>query len=81
MIEKIEALLSEIEQLTVSTPEEIEMARIKYLSKKGSISSLMDGFRSVPAEQKREVGMRLNGLKQKATEKIELLKKQFKERL
>ncbi|SFS50307.1 phenylalanyl-tRNA synthetase, alpha subunit [Porphyromonadaceae bacterium NLAE-zl-C104] len=77
MIEKIEALLSEIEQLTVSTPEEIEMARIKYLSKKGSISSLMDGFRSVPAEQKREVGMRLNGLKQKATEKIELLKKQF----
>ncbi|SFL40139.1 phenylalanine--tRNA ligase subunit alpha [Proteiniphilum acetatigenes] len=77
MIEKIEALLSEIKQLTVSAPEEIETARIKYLSKKGSISSLMDDFRTVPAEQKREVGMRLNELKQKATEKIELLKKQF----
>lgn len=77
MIEKIEALLSEIKQLTVSVPEEIETARIKYLSKKGSISSLMDDFRTVPAEQKREVGMRLNELKQKATEKIELLKKQF----
>ena len=77
MIEKIETLLSEIEQLTVSAPEEVEMARIKYLSKKGSISSLMDDFRTVPPEQKREVGMRLNELKQKATEKIELLKKQF----
>ncbi len=77
MIEKIETLLSEIEQLTVSIPEEVEMARIKYLSKKGSISSLMDDFRTVPPEQKRKVGMRLNELKQKATEKIELLKKQF----
>lgn len=77
MIKKIEALLSEIEQLTVSSPEKVEAARIKYLSKKGSISSLMDDFRTVPAEQKREVGMRLNELKQKATERIELLKKQF----
>lgn len=77
MIEKIKALLSEIEQLTASVPEEVEKARIKYLSKKGSISSLMDDFRTVPSEQKREVGMRLNELKQKANEKIEGLKKQF----
>lgn len=79
MIEKIEALLSEIEQLTVSAPEKVEAARIKYLSKKGSISSLMDDFRTVSADQKREVGMRLNELKLKASEKIELLKKQFED--
>ncbi|RNC65426.1 phenylalanine--tRNA ligase subunit alpha [Proteiniphilum sp. X52] len=77
MIEKIEALLSEIKQLTVSSPEQAETARVKYLGKKGSISSLMDDFRTVPPQQKREVGMRLNELKQKATEKIELLRKQF----
>lgn len=77
MIEKIETLLSEIEQLTVSALQEVETVRIKYLSKKGTISSLMDDFRTVPSEQKREVGMRLNELKQKAAEKIELLKKQF----
>ena len=77
MIEKIEALLSEIEQLTVSTLQEVETVRIKYLSKKGSISSLMDDFRTVSSEQKREVGMRLNELKQKANEKIEFLKQQF----
>lgn len=77
MIEKIKALVSEIEQLAVSVPEEVEIARIKYLGKKGIISSLMDDFRTVLPEQKREVGMRLNELKQKATEKIELLKKEF----
>ena len=77
MIEKIEALLSEIEQLTASSLEGVEAARIKYLSKKGSVSSLMDDFRTVPAAGKREVGMRLNELKQKAVEKIESLKKQF----
>lgn len=77
MIEKIESLLSEIEQLTVSTIDELEGARIKYLSKKGIISALMDDFRTVPTEQKRELGMRVNMLKQKATEKIQLLREQF----
>ncbi len=77
MIEKIEALLSEIEQLTVSTPDELEAARIKYLSKKGIISALMDDFRTVPSDRKREIGMKLNTLKQKATEKIQTLKEQF----
>lgn len=77
MIEKIESLLSEIEQLTVSTIDELETARIKYLSKKGIISVLMDDFRTVPAEQKRDLGMRVNMLKQKATEKIQQIKDQF----
>jgi len=77
MIEKIKALLSEIEQLKATSIDELEAARIKYLSKKGIISALMDDFRTVPAEQKREMGMRVNELKQKATEKIQLLKEQF----
>lgn len=77
MIEKINALLSEIEQLTVSSPEETDALRIKYLSKKGIISALMDDFRNVPAEQKREVGMKLNVLKQTAQDKIQALKDQF----
>ncbi|MCE5206452.1 MAG: phenylalanine--tRNA ligase subunit alpha [Porphyromonadaceae bacterium] len=77
MIEKIEALLSEIAHLTVSTADELEAARIKYLSKKGIISALMDDFRNVPTEQKREMGMRVNELKQQAMEKIQMLKEQF----
>lgn len=77
MVEKIKKLLSEIERMTASSIEEVEAARIKYLAKKGFISSLMDDFRLVPPAEKREVGMRLNELKQKATDKIEQLKRQF----
>ncbi|MFY9596904.1 MAG: phenylalanine--tRNA ligase subunit alpha, partial [Dysgonamonadaceae bacterium] len=77
MIEKIKSLLSEIESLSASNLEELEALRIKYLSKKGLIHSLMDEFRNVPADQKREVGMMLNELKQKAQDKIQSLKKQF----
>ena len=77
MIEKIDALLLEIEQLTASSNDELEAIRLKYLSKKGIIPSLMDDFRNIPPEQKREVGVRINDLKQKATEKMQLLKEQF----
>lgn len=76
MLDKIQALLSEIHTVTANSNDEIEALRIKYLSKKGSISLLMDDFRNVPAEQKREVGMKLNELKQKAQEKIQSLKEQ-----
>jgi phenylalanyl-tRNA synthetase alpha chain len=77
MIEKINQLLNEIEHLSASNADEIEALRIKYLSKKGLISLLMDDFRNVPSDQKREVGMRLNELKQKVQNKIQSLKEQF----
>ena len=74
MIEKIQALRAEIEALTAANAEELEALRIKYLSKKGEISSLMNDFRSVPAEQKRELGQALNELKNFATERINTLR-------
>lgn len=37
----------------------------------------MDDFRNVPSEQKREIGVKINELKQRTTEKINLLKDQF----
>ena len=74
MIGKIEKLLSEIEALKATTTDEVEAIRIKYLSKKGEISSLMNDFRNVAAEQKREVGQKLNILKEKAQERINDLK-------
>ena len=77
MIAKIEQLLQEVEALTASNAEELEALRIKYLSKKGAINELMADFRNVPAEQKKEVGMKVNELKNKAQEKINALKEQF----
>ena len=77
MIAKIEPLLREVEALQAGNAEEVEALRIKYLSKKGAINALMADFRAVPAEQKKEVGMRLNELKTKAQEKIAALKEAF----
>jgi phenylalanyl-tRNA synthetase alpha chain len=81
MIDKINRLLAEIENLSVSKAEDIEALRIKYLSKKGEISSLMNDFRDVAAEQKRELGIRLNQLKEKAQERINELKESFENSL
>lgn len=77
MLEKINALKEEIASATASDLKGVEELRIKYLSKKGAISLLMADFRSVPAEQKREVGQKLNELKTLATEKIASLKESF----
>ena len=70
MLEKIESLLSEIDSLTAQSLDDVEQLRIKYLSKKGLISSLMADFRSVPAEAKKTVGIKINELKTKAFDKI-----------
>ena len=77
MIAKIQQLLSEVETLKANSAEELEALRIKYLSKKGVISELMADFRNVPAEQKKEVGMKLNELKQRTQERIAALKEVF----
>ena len=76
MIEKIEKLMAEIEALQAANAEEAEALRIKYLSKTGEITALMNDFRSVPAEQKKELGMRINQRKAAALDKINALKSQ-----
>ena len=77
MLDKIAQLLAEVDTLKAKSAEEVEALRIKYLSKKGEITSLMNQFRDVPAEQKKEVGMKVNQLKQKVTDKINELKEQL----
>ena len=74
MLQKIEQLMQEIAALQAKNAQEAEALRIKYLSKKGEISQLMNDFRSVPAELKKEVGMKINELKNFAQDKINALK-------
>jgi len=74
MLEKIEILKKEIEEVSVQSLEELENFRIKYLSKRGVVSILFDEFRNVPSELKKEVGMKLNLLKQSAQEKLNEIK-------
>ena len=77
MLDSIKRLKEEIGALTASDLNELESLRIKYLSKKGEITSLFNEFRNVPAEQKREVGKLLNELKDEALQKINSLKERI----
>ncbi len=74
ILEKIEALKGQIKDLHASNEEALEALRIKYLSKKGEITALFNEFKTVAPEQKRELGQKLNELKNLATEKITQLK-------
>ena len=74
MLEKINTLKEQILALTATNAEAIEALRIKYLSKKGEVSALFNDFRTVPSEQKREIGQKLNELKTLATERINALR-------
>lgn len=77
MLENIEQLIAEINGLKVQSAEQLEALRLKYLSKKGAINDLMADFRNVPNDQKREIGQKLNELKNLAQDKINSLKEAF----
>ena len=79
ILEKIAQLLEEVKNMNAQNADEVEALRLKYLSKKGEITALMADFRSVPAEQKKEVGMKINELKQTAQERINALKEQLEQ--
>ena len=76
MHNKIEQLLAEIENLVAKSKEEVEAIRVQLLGKKGSITALFDDFKQVAAEEKRELGQKLNQLKVKAAEQINRLREQ-----
>ena len=77
--EKIAQLTAEVSKLQAQTAQEVETLRIKYLSKKGALNELMADFRNVPAEMKKEVGMKINELKALAVERIAALREQLDE--
>ncbi len=74
MLDKIEKLMADVAEMHARNAEEAEKLRIKYLGRKGIINDLMEEFRSVAPERKREVGQKLNTLKQALTERINNLK-------
>lgn len=74
MKEKIEQLINTIEALDARSADELEAIRLKYLSKKGEISALFNQFRDVPNDQKREIGQRLNVLRDMAQARMSELK-------
>lgn len=77
MKEKIEQIKNDILAENLTNTTELEQFRIKYLGTKGILKALFGDLKSVPNEEKREVGQLLNGLRQVAEEKFS----QFQENL
>lgn len=78
--DNIQTLLAQVNDLKANNAEELEALRIKYLSKKGEITALFNEFRSVPNEEKRELGQLLNQLRQTTESRINELREQFEQK-
>ena len=74
MLDRIKEIHNEISSVIVDDPDQLEKFRIKYLSKKGILSLLFEDFRNIPSGQKKEVGLKLNFLKQEVQKKYNSLK-------
>src|SRR6186997_2220472 len=66
------------EQLaTVQSGDELEQFRIKYLGSNGTVKNLTNLLKEVPKEQKRDVGQRVNAVKDAVTTAFEEKKSQL----
>lgn len=77
MKDKVHHYIEEINKFTATTIEDVEAYRIKFLSKKGLIPELFTMMRDVDPAQRKEMGLFLNAVKNKAQEKFETLKNQL----
>ncbi|AQG78848.1 phenylalanine--tRNA ligase subunit alpha [Spirosoma montaniterrae] len=71
MLEKVRDIHLEIDQYDVRSKEQLEQFRLRFISRKGVITELFEGLKSVPAEDRRAVGQELNGLKNRAQERFD----------
>lgn len=77
MIDKIEKILADIKAFQADNKEALEQFRIEYLSKKGTITELFTEFKQVAPEMRKEMGMKLNELKNTIQDVIEEQQKKF----
>lgn len=67
MKDKIEKYLSEIQKTEIQDASSLESFRLKWLSRKGIIQTLMDDFKTITdIQEKKEIGKLINQLKQQA---------------
>ena len=74
MRENIDELLKRVEDFSPRTAAELEEFRIRILGRKGELNGLMEEFKSVAPEMKRELGQSINKLKNRAQERFNELK-------
>jgi phenylalanyl-tRNA synthetase alpha chain len=71
MLESTQKALAEIEQFPVENAQDLEQFRIKFLGTKNVLKDLFAQMKDIPAENRKEFGLQVNHLKQKAQEKFD----------
>ncbi|TNE53443.1 MAG: phenylalanine--tRNA ligase subunit alpha [Bacteroidetes bacterium] len=79
MKDQIAELEQEIRDYPIQSKEELEQFRIAFIGSKGKIKGLFAAFKSVPNDQKKEVGQLLNQLRQLAESRHQELKDHLEE--
>ncbi|MDQ3050077.1 MAG: phenylalanine--tRNA ligase subunit alpha [Bacteroidota bacterium] len=70
MFDRIEALISEVDRFKADTKDQLEEFRIRFLSKKGQLAELFTEMKNVVPEQRKNFGLKVNELKNKAEDKL-----------
>lgn len=71
MLESTQKALTEIDQFPVENAQDLEQFRIKFLGTKNVLKDLFAQMKDIPAENRKEFGLQVNHLKQKAQEKFD----------
>lgn len=74
MKDAIEKYVAEVESLSVSSIQEVEESRIRFLGRKGILKDLYAQLKEVEPADKKEMGQSINALRQKVESKLETLK-------
>ena len=70
IFERTELLLKEANDTTISTAEELEKFRIRFLGTKNVLKDIFAEIKTVPNERKKEFGQLVNSVKQAAEDKF-----------
>ena len=71
MIDRIENSIKEVNAFVIKSQSDAENFRLKYLSKKGLLNQYFLEFKDISSELKRDIGTRLNILKELANSKFD----------
>lgn len=77
MIDQVKEYIEEVQSSNFTNADELEAFRIKYIGKKGLIPDLFGAFKTVPKEDRKEMGILLNQLKNAVQDKINDVKEQL----
>lgn len=70
-------ILEQAKAFSLRSAEDLEAFRLEFLVKKGAVNALFQEFKTLPAEEKRNLGKELNGFKQAVESIYESAKQQF----